>query len=134
MIILQDKSTMIIRALEIIKARKDFHRVQFIILYGSVSEGIDREGSDIDLCVYYSGNQEEASRFRLETLSELLSDDYDLQIYNHLPLYIRNDVLKGKLLYSRDNHFLHDVAYQTIKEFEDFKKYYYDYIGEEMIT
>lgn len=125
---------MINRALEVIKSRKDFHKVQFIILYGSVSEGKNQEGSDIDLCVYYSGSQEEASRFRLETLSELLSDEYDLQIYNHLPLYIRNDVLKGKLLYSRDNHFLHDVAYQTIKEFGDFKKYYYDYIGEELIT
>lgn len=125
---------MINRALEIIKAHKDFHKVQFIVLYGSVAEGKDRDDSDIDLCVYYSGSQEDASRFHLEILSELLLDDYDLQIFNQLPLYIRKDVLKGKLLYFRDNYFVHDVAYQTMKEFLDFKKYYYDYIGEEMIT
>lgn len=131
---MSDKNTMIQRAMDIIESRDDFHKVKFIILYGSVALGNDNPDSDIDLCVYYSGSQEAASRFRLEILSELLSDDYDLQIYNHLPLYIRKDVLKGKLLYSSSNHFLHDVAYQTIKEFEDFKKYYYDYIGEEMIT
>lgn len=129
-----DKNALINRALKVIKSRDDFDNVQFIILYGSVSENKDQEGSDIDLCVYYNGNQDEASRFRLETLSELLNDDYDLQIFNHLPLYIRKDVLKGELIYSKENYFLHEVAYQTIKEFEDFKKYYYDYIGEEMIT
>jgi Predicted nucleotidyltransferases len=54
---------MINRALEIIKAHKDFRKVQFIVLYGSVAEGKDREDSDIDLCVYYSGSPEDASRF-----------------------------------------------------------------------
>ena len=57
-----------------------------------------------------------------------------MQIFNHLPSYIRKDVLKGEVLYYQDHEFLHEVAYQTLKEFEDFKKYYYDYIGEEMIS
>ncbi|NYB52799.1 MAG: nucleotidyltransferase domain-containing protein [Methanobacteriaceae archaeon] len=125
---------MINKVLQIIKERKDFDKVKFIILYGSVAQGKDREDSDIDLCVYYEGSRLDASRFRLETLSEILSDEIDLQIYQQLPLYIRKDVLKGELLYSQDNHFLHDVACQTIKEFEDFKRHYYHYIGEEFIT
>lgn len=131
---MKDQETLINKALHIIRIHKDFSKVCFIILYGSVAEGRGREGSDIDLCVFYNGNEVEASKFRLEILSELLNDDYDVQIFNHLPIYIRKDVLKGKVLYYRDNRFLHDIAYQTIKEFEDFKKYYYDYIGEEMIT
>lgn len=120
-------------ALDIIKNHKDFKKVCFIILYGSVAENRGKKGSDIDLAVYYKGSEEDASLFRLEILSEL-SDDFDVQIYNHLPLYIRKDVLRGKVLYSQNRQFLYDVAYKTIKEFEDFKKYYYDYIGEEKIT
>jgi len=131
---MKNQETLINNALDIIKCRKDFDKVRFIILYGSMAEGRAREDSDIDLAVYYQGCEEDASQFRLEVLSELLDDAYDVQIFNHLPLYIRKDVLKGEVLYYKDHEFLHEVAYQTLKEFEDFKKYYYDYIGEEMIS
>lgn len=129
-----NQEKLIEKALNTIRNRKDFKKICFIILYGSVAENRDKKGSDIDLAIYYNGSDEEASVFRLEILSELLSDDYDIQIFNHLPLYIRKDVLKGRVLYSKNRQFLHEVAYKTIKEFEDFKKYYYDYIGEEMIS
>jgi predicted nucleotidyltransferase len=131
---MEKQENLINKALDIIKVRKYFDKVRFIILYGSVAEGRAREDSDIDLAVYYQGSEEDASQFRLEVLSELLDDSYDVQIFNHLPLYIRKDVLKGEVLYYKDHEFLHEVAYQTLKEFEDFKKYYYDYIGEEMIS
>jgi predicted nucleotidyltransferase len=129
-----DQQALIDNAFKVIKTREYFNKVCFIIIYGSVSEGHSREDSDIDICIYYNGSEIEASKFRLEVLSELMSDDYDVQIFNHLPLYIRKDVLKGEVIYHRDQSFLYDVAYKTIKEFEDFKKYYYDYIGEELIT
>jgi uncharacterized protein len=39
--------------------------------------------------------------------------------------------LKGEVIYAKDGDlsFVSDIAYETIKAFEDFKKYYYDYIG-----
>ncbi len=106
-----------------------FEKVEFIILYGSAAEERMRKESDIDLCIYYDGSVDEASRFRFKVLSELFEDIYDIQIFQQLPLYVRVEVLKGKVIYCRNKKFLYDVAIQTIKEFEDFKPRFYDYIG-----
>ena len=111
-----------------------FEKIRFIILYGPVAEGRARENSDIDLCIYYDGDREEAARFRFAVLSELTDDRYDIQIFSHLPLYLRTEVLRGKVVYCPDERFLYDVAYRTIREFDDFKHRLYDYIGKEMMA
>ncbi|MCC7573005.1 MAG: nucleotidyltransferase domain-containing protein [Candidatus Methanofastidiosum sp.] len=122
------------KELELIKKIKGFEHVRFIFLYGSTSTGNANKNSDIDLCIYYEGLENEASRFRLKVLSELSSDKYDVKIFHQLPLYIKKEVLKGILLYSDDTTFVHEVALDTIKDFDYFKRFYYDYIGLEMIT
>ncbi len=122
------------KGIEKIKNIEGFEKVKFIILYGSASEGRMIEGSDIDLCIYYDGDPEEASGFRFEVLSELFDDIYDVQIFQQLPIYMRGDVLKGKMIYCKDKRFLYEVAIETIKDFEAFKHRFYDYIGETAIT
>ena len=122
------------KELELIKKIKGFEHVRFIFLYGSTATGNTRKDSDIDLGIYYEGSENEASKFRLKVLSELASDKYDVKIFQQLPLYIKKEVIKGKLLYSNDLSFVHEIALDTIKDFNYFKKYYYDYIGLEMIT
>ncbi|MBN1455421.1 MAG: nucleotidyltransferase domain-containing protein [Methanomicrobia archaeon] len=117
-----------------IKRIAGFERVRFIFLYGSAAEGRLRPDSDIDLCFYYDGSAEEAARFRFTVLSELAGDRYDVQIFQQLPLYVRMEVLKGKLIYCTDIRFVYDVAGETIKDFESFKHRFYDYIGEQAIT
>jgi len=107
-------------------------KIRFIILYGSASEGRMKEDSDIDISVYY--DDADASEFRLKVLSDLFDDIYDIKIFLQLPLPLRMQVLKGKVLYSDDTPFLYDKAYETIKEFESFKRGYYDYLGIEAIT
>jgi predicted nucleotidyltransferase len=107
-------------------------RVRFIILYGSACEGPMKEDSDIDISVYY--DDADASEFRLKVLSDLFDDIYDIKIFQQLPLPIRMQVLKGKVLYEDDTTFMYDKAYETIKEFESFKRGYYDYLGIEPIT
>jgi len=121
------------KELEIMKKIKGFENVKFIFLFGSNVNGNMRNESDIDLCLYYDGPEGEASRFRLKVLSELFSDKYDVKIFQQLPLYIKKEVLKGIVLYSEDINFVHKVALDTIREFEDYKRFYYDYIGLEMI-
>lgn len=106
-------------------------KVRFIILYGSASQDRIREGSDIDISIYYDG--EDASEFRLRVLSELFEDIYDIKIFQQLPVYLRRDILQGKVLYCDNKQFLYDKAYETIKDFEAFKPRYYDYIGVEAI-
>jgi len=117
------------RFFRIIRSMKEFTKIEFIILYGSVAQEREMKSSDIDLCVYYKTEKEkELSRFRLKLLSELCSDDYDVQIFQQLPLYVRKEVLKGKVLYARDTKFLYNVAIETIRDFEFFKPRFYDYI------
>jgi len=115
--------------IEKIKNIEGFEKVAFIILYGSAAEGRMTEGSDIDLCMYYDGAPEEASRFRFKVLSELFDDRYDVQIFQQLPIYVRVEVLRGKVIYCKNKRFLYDVAIETIKDFERFKHRFYDYIG-----
>jgi len=121
-------------ALEQMKAVQGFEKVRFVILYGSVAEGRAGAGSEIDLAVYYDGDREEAGWFRFAVLSELCDDRYDIQIFSHLPLYVRTEVLRGEVLYCTDERFLYDIAYQTIREFDDFKHRLYDYIGKERMA
>ncbi len=59
---------------------------------------------------------------------------YDVQIYGNLPLYVRTEVLRGRVLYCPDERFLYDVAYRTIREFDAFKHRLYDYIGKQAIV
>ena len=121
-------------ALERMRTVEGFEKVRFIILYGSAAEGRARIGSDLDLAVYYDGDHEEAARFRFAALSELCDDRYDIQIFSHLPLYVQTEVLRGKVIYCPDERFLYDVAYRTIRDFDDFKHRLYDYIGKEAIA
>ncbi|NOZ76416.1 MAG: nucleotidyltransferase domain-containing protein [Euryarchaeota archaeon] len=118
---------------ERLKAIEGFEKVKFIILYGSRAGGHERRGSDIDLCIYYDGEPEEASRFRFKVLSELFDDRYDVQVFQQLPLYVRVQVLQGEVIYCRDTRFLYETARDTVKEFESFKHRFYDYIGEKAI-
>jgi len=122
------------KGLEKIKNMEGFGKVKFVILYGSAAEGRMIEGSDIDLSIYYDGDPEEESRFRFEVLSELFDDAYDVQMFQQLPLYVRVEILKGKMIYCGDKKFLYEVAVETLKDFEAFKHRFYDYIGERAIT
>jgi len=121
------------KGIERIKKVEGFGKVKFIILYGSAAEERMTKGSDIDLCIYYDSSPEEASRFRFKVLSELFDDIYDIQIFQQLPLYVRIKVFKGKMIYCKDKRFLYEAAIETIKDFEEFKHRFYDYIGEQAI-
>ncbi|PIN77557.1 nucleotidyltransferase [Candidatus Woesearchaeota archaeon CG10_big_fil_rev_8_21_14_0_10_34_12] len=105
----------------------DFNKVRFVFLFGSVAKKKQNKLSDIDFAIYHEGDAKERFKFRI-SLSAKLPDNFDIQIFQDLPLYVRVGVLKGKLIYCVDELFAYDAAYQTIKAFDDFKKYYYDYI------
>lgn len=110
-----------------IKKISDFNNVNFIILYGSRAVGKENLMSDYDLAVYYDGDKKKRFKF---LLNASFDKKFDVKIFQDLPIYIRKDVLKGKIIYLKKGKesFVYDVAYKTIKEFESFKKYYYDYI------
>ncbi len=106
----------------------DFDSVNFVILFGSQANRKANKMSDYDFAVYYEGNAKERFNFRLKILAKL-PDKFDVQVFQDLPLYVQKEVLKGKIIYAKNMGFVYDIAYETIKRFEDFKKYYYDYIN-----
>ncbi|GFO97146.1 DNA polymerase beta subunit [groundwater metagenome] len=121
-------------SVERLKNIQGFEKVRFIMLYGSAAEGITRAESDIDLCIDIDEDTDyEHSRFRLKILSEL-PDILDVQIFAQLPLYVKKEVIKGKVIFCRNEGYLYETAISVIKEFEDFKYRFYDYIGERAIA
>ena len=60
-------------------------------------------------------------------------DIFDVHIFEHLPLYVQINVLKGEVLHVIDEDELYDRAYRIIREYELFKPYYLDYIGEKAL-
>ncbi|MDW7777067.1 MAG: nucleotidyltransferase domain-containing protein [Methanosarcinales archaeon] len=112
-----------------IKSMSEFNRIEFIILYGSAARGDAISGSDIDLCIYYNADEkEDLSRFRLDILSRLKGSVFDIRMFQQLPLYVRVEVLKGRIIYTREQSFLYGIALDTIREFESFKPRFHDYI------
>ncbi|MCL4358658.1 MAG: nucleotidyltransferase domain-containing protein [Candidatus Thermoplasmatota archaeon] len=107
--------------------------IEFIYLYGSVAHRKSHTGSDIDICICHGGTEQEAYKFLLNAISSIDSNILDIKLFRQLPLYIRIDVLKGRLLYSKDVSRVYDIAYDTIKEYDEFEPRFYDYIGKEAI-
>ena len=116
-----------------LKEMPDFNSVKFVFLFGSYSNRKQNKLSDVDFAVYHLGSKKERFKFRLRLLGKL-PDNFDVQIFQDLPLYVRMKVLKGKLIYGKDEQFVYDVAYATIKSFGDFKKYYEDYIDRRQVV
>jgi len=102
-------------------------RMVAVILFGSFARG--ENFRDIDVCLVLKKKPEnlEMSRIRLEYLSKFPA--LDIQIFQQLPIYIRARILReGKVIYCKDEDLLYDIAILTIKEFEDFKHVYKEYL------
>lgn len=121
---IQEKITLFMKKL---KEIPDFDRVKFVILFGSFAEGKQTPLSDYDFVVYYEGDSDDRFQFRIQ-FGAKLPEKFDLHVFQDLPLYVRKEVFRGKLIYFKDMDFVYEAAYQTIREYEDFKKHYYDYI------
>jgi len=103
------------------------NKIKFIVLYGSFAEGNQTPLSDVDIAVYYDGSKEERFKFRMKILGRV-NDKFDIQTFQDLPLYIRQEVLRGKVIYFDNNRFLYEITRRTNRDFDDFKLKFYDYI------
>jgi uncharacterized protein len=104
----------------------DKKKIKFIYLFGSMANGKNTPLSDIDIAIYYQGTAKERFKFRMK-VSGNLSDKIDLQIFQDLPLTVKKEVLRGKIIYYDDYQFLFNTVMDVIKEFNQFEKYYNQY-------
>ena len=95
-----------------------------IILYGSYNQNEYFEDIDIALAFHDTPKQIMFSK-RIE-FSSKFPDFFDFQVLNLLPLAVQKEVLEGRVLY--ETRSLYDLAYQIIREFEDFEKYRIQYV------
>lgn len=114
--------------IEKIQKTEYFNDIKFIILYGSALTDYFLDDSDIDICIYLDRPKKELTQIRLNLLKEL-GGKYDIQMFRLLPLYVRIEVLKGKIIYQKDENITYEIAYDTIERYEDFYPYYSDYIN-----
>ena len=117
------------RLRELIAQAEGDRDVLAIILFGSQARGNAGPGSDVDVCVVLEAGVSsgiEASRKRLDYLA---GGDLDVKVFQQLPLYIRSRVLKeGRVLFVRDEDRLYELAFRTVRAFEDFRPYYQAYL------
>ena len=107
---------------------KFFSKIEFVILYGSSLNSYHLDDSDIDLCLYINDEKKTLSSIRLGLL-KMFNENLDIQIFQLLPLYVQIEVLKGKVLYVKEEDRLYEIANETIEEYEEFYPFYLDYIN-----
>ncbi len=109
------------------KAKKD-KDILAVILFGSYAR--KEPYRDIDICLVLQPKKYDKlflSRKKLTYLTDFQKTD--IQIYQQLPIYIRTRVLKeGKVIYCKNEDALYDVAFATIKDFNDFEPRYKTYL------
>lgn len=99
-----------------------------VILFGSIAKGISNSLSDVDVCIVLN-DKLDILAMSLKKLEYLSFVDYDVSIFQQLPLYIRQRVIKeGKVLFCRNEDRLYEIVFRTIKELRDFNPIYYKYL------
>ncbi len=103
-----------------------------VLLYGSTARDEATTASDIDICLVLTRahrSPRQLSDKRLTYLGD--ADGVDVQVFQQLPIYIRQRVLKdGEVLFVRDEDQLYELAFRTVQEFEDFRPRYQTYLKE----
>lgn len=114
-----------------IEKTKADEQILAVFLFGSAAREENSPKSDIDVALVMGKDthtQEFLFQKRLRYLEEF---DLDVQIFESLPVYIRNRIIKeGRILFCRDEDRLYALVFKVIQEFEDFNYIYQDYLKE----
>lgn len=106
--------------MEINKIIKEISKLKFVsavFIFGSQVTGRARQDSDIDVAVLTKN----ASRKQELQAQGFSNDKIDISVFSRLPLVIQFRVLKeGKLVFCRDEKFLHDTKYETFRKYLDY--------------
>ncbi len=98
---------------------KNIKGVEGIYLFGSYARKKTKPFSDIDICVI---TDKDIQKKRREEILSCSSRKIDISIFSDLPLNVRFRIFKeGKVLYQKDELFLHRTRSNTLKSYLDFK-------------
>ena len=112
----------------IAQARSDSD-VLAVILFGSRARGEGGPSSDRDICLVLAAGAHTSSQSSEKRLAYLANFDLDIHVFQDLPLYIRQRVLReGRVIFCRDEKDLYALAFRSAQAFEDFKHLYHEYL------
>lgn len=98
-------------------------KIEFIVLFGSYLTKNYNSFSDIDMAIFYDDSKDERFKFRVKVSGEL-PNKYDIQIFQDLPLFIRDEIIKkGKIIYKKSFEKTSMIYFNAVKEISFFKKY-----------
>ncbi len=116
---------------EIVEQADGDTMVLAVILFGSTARGELHDASDVDICLILEPGAYSPEALMDIRLRYLAAFSADIQIFQQLPIYIRQRVLKdGEVLFCRDEDALYDIALRTVQAFADFKPLYHRYLDE----
>lgn len=99
-----------------------------VMLFGSVAKGANDSLSDVDVCIVL-GDKSDGLTMSRKKLEYLSLADFDVSIFQQLPLYIRDRVIReGRVVFCKSEDRLYELVFRTIKEFGDFKPVYQRYL------
>ncbi len=114
------------------QAKKD-DDVMAVAVFGSYARSESSGISDLDICIFLRPRKYNATQLhkkRMSYLEAAASDRADVQIFQQLPLPVRSRILKEeKMMLVKDEDSLYDLAFETVKDFEAFRKHYDEYLA-----
>ncbi len=120
---------------KIVKILKEYEEVIFAYLFGSHARGEAGKLSDIDIAVYLDPSLPQDTMWDtfLDIASRLSFRDVkvDVVLLNTASYRLAFEVLKGRLLFSRDEGMRKEFTYRTLRTYLD--RRYYDRRRAELI-
>ncbi len=120
---------------KIVKILKEYEEVIFAYLFGSHARGEAGKLSDIDIAVYLDPSLPQDAMWDtfLDIASRLSFRDVkvDVVLLNTASYRLAFEVLKGRLLFSRDEGMRKEFTYRTLRTYLD--RRYYDRRRAELI-
>jgi uncharacterized protein len=113
----------------LLKAVERDARVLAVLLYGSEARNEARSDSDTDVCLVLGLEVDSGRTGSQVQLDHIGYPGLDVRVFQRLPLYVRQRVLKdGKVLFVRNEDELYELAFRTIRSYEEFRPFYLDYL------
>lgn len=99
---------------------KKIRHVIAVILFGSYARGEQKPISDIDICAVTQKN----IPYRVKAdIGSHASRKIQISLFWDMPPAVRYAALReGRILFNRDNEFLHTATVETMSEYLDFKR------------
>jgi predicted nucleotidyltransferase len=114
---------------ELVHAAEGDARILAVLLFGSQARGDSRPDSDTDVCLVLSASADSPEEGPQTHLDYLAFSDLDVRVFQRLPLYIRQRVLKdGKVLHVKNEDDLYEIAFRTVRAWEHFRPFYLQYL------